>query len=295
MSNKIESDFQKKSENSIYTTGERVYEGNPPLEESKKFTNELIGIAGEVSEKFLPYVKSIILFGSSAYGANYSVNSASDIDLEIIINDLPSDLLKLPFFQNQERRIDEMVKPFFDSPAQILLYKFNYKGREVSCNFIKNSEFEKLMSVDLINTSEKKGFFELRNYFKGSLLYKNRRSFNGDISEWNASNLEMPNNLFLVELPFYQIENGVLYNGIFPEWHLTNPIFLGGDYNHFHKYEECLFKEYVKRMVYEENKTGSPLKFTNILARKERMSPEFLNELDRKANLIREQIDNQLF
>ena len=297
MTNKIESDlnnFQKNPKNDIYTAGERVYEGNPLPEESRKFTNELLGVAIEVSEKILPYVKSVILFGSGAYGANYSVNSTSDIDLEIIIDDLPKDLLNLSFFKKHEKKIDEMVEPFFNSPAQILLYKFDYKGKEVSCNFIKKNEFEKLMSIDLINTNEKMSFIELRNYFKGSLLYKNRRSFNGDTSEWNASSTEIGNNLFLVELPFYQIENGHLYNGIFPEWHLTKPIFLGGDYKHYHKYEEYLFSEYVKRMVYEENKTGSHLKFTNILARKERMSSDFLSELDRKADLVREQIKDKL-
>ena len=194
------------SNENMYSKGERVYKA-PSQKEAISATRELHGLAHEIAEFILPYTEAVIMFGSAAYGANYSVSNDSDIDLEVVVENIPKELLELPFIRQQEKSIEELVEPFFDLPVPVMLYKFVYKNKEASFNFVKKKEFEKLMSVDLINTQDKLGFVELRNYVKESLLYKNRRNFQGDSIEWASSNTEVGKNLYLTDLPFYQIPN----------------------------------------------------------------------------------------
>lgn len=279
----------KEDINKIFYPGDRVFYEPPEKNEAINSTKELHSLAKEVSEQFIPLGCSVIMFGSAAYGMNYSTNYNSDLDLEIIFKNA-SNFGKTNFLSKEGEKFDKQMESFLKSSAQLFLYKKNSNGKEVSLHFIKEEEFEKMVHINLLKPKNKLGFIELRNYFKGNTNYPNRCSFSGKKTEWMSTSTEINNNLFLIDLPFYQIENGLIYNGIFPEWHLAKPIFLGGNQDWYLSCEDYIFKEYVKRMVFEEETTGLKFKFTNILARKDRMSDIVINEINSKAELIRKQI-----
>ncbi|MDP3027868.1 MAG: nucleotidyltransferase domain-containing protein [Nanoarchaeota archaeon] len=72
----------------------------PALGESKKETEKRLKILDDIIPKLKPFVESLILVGSMAYGRNYSVRKESDVDLVILINkESVDDIFKSGLFE----------------------------------------------------------------------------------------------------------------------------------------------------------------------------------------------------
>lgn len=263
---------------------------NKQEKDAIKNTSILHGIAHSLVPIFQPHCRSIVMFGSAAYGNNFSTTSRSDLDLELIVDDfsrilVDSDLFSAP----QKRLVSKMIDKYLDSDIDVLLYSFEYLGREVMLHLVEPKKFEKLTTIPVSTAKGDMSFSELRNYQKENLEYTNRCSFNDERQTWQARSTKI-DEFFSIDLPYYQTKSDILYNGIFPEWHLSKPFLLYDEKQFFIKHENFLFGEFVKRKVTEEDIVNEPLVFTNILERKNRMNPKHLESINRRSNAISSKI-----
>jgi len=89
-------------------------------------------------------------------------------------------------------------------------------------HFMTEDRFSELMSTPISTLPNGMyGFSEIRNYHRGSdyLDLTDRCSFTDDRRTWQAEHHELSGGWHWLNMPFCQIEDNVVYNGIFTEWH----------------------------------------------------------------------------
>lgn len=280
--------------NSITNEGRspsRVEGRLPHINEAIIASREIGRIAKEVSAELVPISRAVIQFGSATWGAFYSTDRDSDVDLEVVLDEFDTSIADLPLFDSQRDKIIQILRICSDRDLDMLLFKTVHQDRTIMLHFIPEDKFERFMSIDLLNPVDQRlGFRELRNYFNNVLDYTDRCSFTDDRRTWRATYEDLGNGWHIIEKPVYQFEEDTLYNGILTEWHLTPLAVAGGDEEWVRKHRDRLFREFVKRMIYEEEIKDGNARFSNVLERKHRMPKWLLDDIDQESERVRFQI-----
>ena len=270
----------------------------PHIDEAVYSTLVRMKVAKEINRSIAPHSKVHAVFGSANWGAFYSTQRTSDLDLEVIVDKLSPDMAELDIFEGHKERLSEAFQITIDRDIDMLLYEMPFQGVPIMYHFISTEKFKNLTeNLELQDAWYQRSYSELVNNFHrfdhmintttGLLEFSDRCNFDDERRTWHARHENITGDFHLLNLPVYQVEDGKLYNGLFPEWHLTHPYVLGGDRDWFNHQSTVVFTEFVRRWAYEESTQGNRTRFSNILERKHRMPMWLLDEFDVKAERLK--------
>jgi hypothetical protein len=264
----------------------------PHIDEAVYSTLALRELAERVDVDITKVSRVNAVYGSGTWGAFYSTHRDSDLDLEVIVDDLTPDIADLEVFSGYNERLREAIQITLDRDIDILLFEIPYGETPLMYHFLTTDRFEKLVdSIDLDHPKERCSFSQLMNNFHGLLDYTDRCNFSDERRNWHAGHEQITEELHLLDLPIYQEEDGKIFNGLFTEWHLTHPYVVSGESYWFEQKCQQVYEEFVKRWVIEEQIQGMPSRFSNILERKHRMPSWLLEEFDEKAKRIKSEMN----
>lgn len=264
----------------------------PHLDEAVRNTLKLRRAAVEAAEMFREQTKAVMMFGSGSWGSYYSVKESSDLDLELIVHDFNDDIVKADILEGRREELLNGLRIARERDVDMVLHRFEYKGMDTMLHFITEKRFIRLMSLPVSTLPDGRyGFTEIRNYHRGAeyLDLTDRCSFTDGRRSWVAEHEELSGGWHWLNMPFCQVEDGVMYNGIFTEWHQTPSVIVGGDEYWLKGQINQLLTQFVLRM---KNEGGESLRFSNILERKHRMPSHILNAVDEKAEKILANLKN---
>jgi hypothetical protein len=194
----------------------------PNTELSKKETKKRYDIIDAWITPLIPVTEGIVITGSLAYGSNYSVQTSSDVDLQILVSrDQIEELSKilLELFPDSIEMLAKSLKSFNSELIEQFSLSVIVDSVTIECHFWNTQSF--INASTFVTSSTKR----IRSSNMPSIDYS--FSFDG---EKHAEELEttLYNDVYISTLPSYKIINGKLAVSRPIANALSNPVILHG-------------------------------------------------------------------
>jgi len=124
----------------------------PSPEIATKETARRLKLAKEFLPKIKPAITGLIVSGSVAYGANYSVTEKSDIDMQSLVTpESVKELLNTKLFDNSKLNIG--INAYLANIIKQFSLSFYRDGVEMQCHFWDEDAFKKAITFESISTT----------------------------------------------------------------------------------------------------------------------------------------------
>lgn len=238
--------------------------------------NNMINEINQLCEQEAIY--SVLYFGSTVYGKNYSIKDGSDLDIELIIDEkfdisqLKNNILSGYAYGD----IEEHFQDFLLSNSDYFSFKAYYKWRPIDYRITKKNCFDKICDSSLMSWEEYM-MKEFRKQYRENGIIACRKSFNWECFSWD-NEIEYTKEWQIINYPLYKYTDWkfVWWNNIDKYCSFTDV------YKNETEIKKKLFqlrKTFLNRFnaAKSEGQVPKDIKISDIFIRKDRF-PKYLQE-----------------